>query len=298
MEQSAERWARWRAARERFAVAERGPLALEGTYWVTVPQQAFPGVPGRWSPPRGVRGLLLDADAGVLDAGVLQAGGPAAGGLRSGAPAASAEQARLVPVTAETDEGPLRFADGRLATVIAGETASLDGGFALRVWNPASAAIGGFGRISAFDYDPAWVVEARVESPERTTAEIGHVRDGDRLRTEPVPAEMVFERDGAEHRLLALAEPPGLLVVFADATTGSESYGVGRFLMLQPRRDGTVTLDFNRAYLPPCAFSMGYNCPVPPRQNRLPLRIEAGERQVLAAGGTVLSPAAVPGWCA
>jgi uncharacterized protein (DUF1684 family) len=64
---------------------------------------------------------------------------------------------------------------------------------------------------------------------------------------------------------------------FTDATTGKETYGVGRYLDAEPRPDGLYVLDFNRCYNPACAYSEHYNCPIPPRANRLKVAIRAGE---------------------
>ena len=64
---------------------------------------------------------------------------------------------------------------------------------------------------------------------------------------------------------------------FTDATTGKETYGVGRYLEAEPRPDGRYVLDFNRCYNPACAYSEHYNCPIPPRANRLKVAIRAGE---------------------
>ncbi|HEX9508398.1 MAG TPA: DUF1684 domain-containing protein, partial [Myxococcales bacterium] len=66
---------------------------------------------------------------------------------------------------------------------------------------------------------------------------------------------------------------------FGDATNRTETYGAGRFLYADMPRDGKVILDFNQAYNPPCAFSTFATCPLPPRQNRLPVRVEAGEKR-------------------
>jgi uncharacterized protein (DUF1684 family) len=63
---------------------------------------------------------------------------------------------------------------------------------------------------------------------------------------------------------------------------------VGRFLFVAPNADGTITLDFNRAVLPPCAFSYAFNCPLPPKQNRFPFAIEAGEKLPLTKDGSPL----------
>jgi uncharacterized protein (DUF1684 family) len=69
-----------------------------------------------------------------------------------------------------------------------------------------------------------------------------------------------------------------LFVPFTDATSGSETYGAGRYLDLEPEDDGTWTLDFNLAYHPSCVYDAKYSCPLTPAENRLPIRIEAGER--------------------
>ncbi|HET9951610.1 MAG TPA: DUF1684 domain-containing protein [Candidatus Eisenbacteria bacterium] len=66
-------------------------------------------------------------------------------------------------------------------------------------------------------------------------------------------------------------------LLFTDATTGKESYGVGRYLNAVALKDGRYALDFNYCYNPACAYSDDYNCPIPPRANRLPVAIRAGE---------------------
>ena len=73
-------------------------------------------------------------------------------------------------------------------------------------------------------------------------------------------------------------ELPSLFVPFLDATSGHETYGAGRYLDLEPDDDGTYTLDFNLAYHPSCVYDFRFSCPLTPAENRLPVRIEAGER--------------------
>jgi len=67
-------------------------------------------------------------------------------------------------------------------------------------------------------------------------------------------------------------------VPFIDRTSGTETYGAGRYLDLEPEADGTYWLDFNLAYHPSCVHDPKYSCPLTPAENRLPIRIEAGER--------------------
>lgn len=69
-----------------------------------------------------------------------------------------------------------------------------------------------------------------------------------------------------------------LFVPFRDATSGHETYGAGRYLDLEREDDGTYTLDFNVAYNPWCAYAPQFSCPLPPPENWLPFRVEAGEQ--------------------
>jgi hypothetical protein len=91
-----------------------------------------------------------------------------------------------------------------------------------------------------------------------------------------------FERDGASHPLTGYRFADGgsesVFVPFLDQTSGSESYGAGRYLDLYPEDDGTYALDFNLAYHPSCVYDPKFSCPLTPAENRLPIRIEAGER--------------------
>ena len=91
-----------------------------------------------------------------------------------------------------------------------------------------------------------------------------------------------FELEG-ERRLTAYelegAHSDGrLFLPFLDATSGSETYGAGRYLDLEPDEDGTYAIDFNLAYHPSCVYASHFSCPLTPAENRLPVRIEAGER--------------------
>lgn len=84
--------------------------------------------------------------------------------------------------------------------------------------------------------------------------------------------------DGEELRMTAVDSGGRLWFIFRDLTSGSETYPAARFLYADaPDADGRTTVDFNRAYNPPCAFNPHTTCPLPPRENRLPVRVEAGE---------------------
>jgi len=107
-----------------------------------------------------------------------------------------------------------------------------------------------------------------------------------KLRDMTVAGQLVFEVDGREHRLNGYRrhghehdEEEQLFVPFQDATSGRETYGAGRYLDLPPAEDdGIYDLDFNFAYNPSCAYSPVYDCPYPPKGNRLNIRVDAGEK--------------------
>jgi hypothetical protein len=110
----------------------------------------------------------------------------------------------------------------------------------------------------------------------------------DRLRPARRAGTLSFEVDGQPLRLTAYelegAHSDGnVFVPFLDATSGHETYGAGRYLDLEPDEDGTYAIDFNLAYHPSCVYSPRFSCPLTPAENRLPVRIEAGER--LPEGG-------------
>jgi uncharacterized protein (DUF1684 family) len=69
-----------------------------------------------------------------------------------------------------------------------------------------------------------------------------------------------------------------LWFIFRDLTSGSETYPAARFLYTPRPVDGKVSVDFNKAENPPCAFNPYATCPLPPEENRLQVRVEAGEK--------------------
>jgi uncharacterized protein len=88
-----------------------------------------------------------------------------------------------------------------------------------------------------------------------------------------------FTLDRQTLRLRAMTTRPNrLYFIFRDGTSGKETYETARFLYADLRNDGTTTLDFNEAYNPPCAFNPFTTCPLPPVENRLKVRIPAGEK--------------------
>jgi uncharacterized protein len=159
----------------------------------------------------------------------------------------------------------------------------------VRVRDTAAPTLQAFSGVDSYPVDASWRVQARLEpAPPDATIEIGDVIGS--VSSDTTPGSVAFERDGVTWRLAALEgeEDGSLWLIFGDATNGTETYGAGRFLYTEPLADdGSVIVDFNLAYNPPCVFSPYATCPLPPPQNKLALRIEAGEKAWHAPGGGV-----------
>ena len=262
-------FATYHERRELAVVQPKGSLALVNTQWVDSEQTIW-GVPGVWAPlPEGESGLRVTASASddIRVDGVRVDGSAV--------------------VRGKNDPNPseIAFRDTVTGFVIASEA----GAYALRVWDANSEAIQEFGSIDVFPYNPEWIVTALwTEIPGGMTVGFEHLKDDGSTRDEVVPGSITFSKDRVDYELAAFKAGRALQLVFADGTSGVSTYSVGRFLFLAPNPDGTITLDFNRAILPPCAFSYSFNCPLPPKQNRFVVPIEAGEKNVLKKDGSLL----------
>ncbi|WP_331716770.1 DUF1684 domain-containing protein [Stenotrophomonas sp. MMGLT7] len=150
---------------------------------------------------------------------------------------------------------------------------------ALRLKHADAPSRTGFTGLDYWPLDESWRIKARfVPNAAGKTLPIVDIVG---ITTEMANAGAVeFERDGHAWRLQAIGEPgQELFVIFADRTSGHGSYPAGRYIDLPaPDANGEVTIDFNRAYNPPCAFTPFATCPLPPPENRLDLRVDAGEK--------------------
>ena len=142
-----------------------------------------------------------------------------------------------------------------------------------------------FKGIDYYPADPKWRVEGTFvpyDAPKKV--EIPTVLGT--TDTMEAPGLVKLTIDGTEVSLEPVVEDPdkpSLWFIFKDQTSNKETYGGGRFLYSEMPKDGKVVVDFNQAYNPPCAFTPYATCPLPPKQNWLPVRVEAGEK--VFAGG-------------
>lgn len=154
-----------------------------------------------------------------------------------------------------------------------------NGAHYLRVKDRESLVRTGFTGIERFPVDKAWRVEARLmpyDEPHMISVPnaLGHATE------ESCFGRLIFEIGGKTQTLLPTGDPAeGLFIVFADRSSGVDTYGAGRFLSTDPPdAQGRVILDFNKATNPPCAFTDFATCPRPPQGNTLDVYVEAGEK--------------------
>ena len=133
-----------------------------------------------------------------------------------------------------------------------------------------------FTGLKYFPINEAYRVEARFVpyNPPKKIPVLNVLGD---TSEEPSPGYVEFKLNGGDCRLDPIEEDGLLFFIFKDLTSGKETYPPGRFLYADPPKSGKVILDFNKAYNPPCAFTPYATCPLPPAENHLPVRVEAGE---------------------
>lgn len=151
----------------------------------------------------------------------------------------------------------------------------------IRLWDSNSEGIQAFETIDVYPFDPAWTFEATfTPHAEMRPVPFEYVRETPETRNLAVPGEIKVAIGGVEYALDAFDDDDTLLLVFADPTNRTETYPAGRFLFVDTEEEtDRVVIDFNRAFVPPCGFSLAYNCPLPPPQNRLQVPVYAGEKK-------------------
>ena len=171
---------------------------------------------------------------------------------------------------------PPRFTAGNLLL----EVTTLNGENALRVRDTASDGPEQLAPLEYFPFDPSWRIVAdwvALASPQKLTVDTSKSIPTDVEATH----KAVFSRDGQTFELIAThGTPEAPQFVIRDLTSRDSTYPASRFVYGESVTDGTIVLDFNKAINPPCAFTEHAVCPLPPPENVMPVRIEAGEKRL------------------
>lgn len=262
---------KWHTERAASLTREDGWLSLVGLFWlkegenrfgsdpsndIRLPQGKAPGFAGSLKVDKGVVTLAAQPQSGITSAG---------------------QPVHSLVLKSDAEEEPTVLNLDTLSFYLIKRKDQLG----LRVKDKKHPAIAGFAGLDYFPTDTKWLIASKFEpyNPPKMipiTNVLGMVED------QPSPGRLVFDVGGKTFSLDAIAEQgtKELFVIFKDETSGKETYGAGRYLYADPAdAQGIVQLDFNKAYNPPCAFTDFATCPLPPTQNRLALRVEAGEKQ-------------------
>lgn len=147
---------------------------------------------------------------------------------------------------------------------------------AIRERDSRSPALASFKGLALYPFNPQLRLEARwLPYPKPVTRRIVNVAGT--VDEYQAPGQAGFQLAGRTLRLEPVIEEDHLFYVFKDLTAGKATYPAGRFMELPFPKNGVAIVDFNRAYNPPCAFTPYATCPLPLKQNHLPVAIEAGE---------------------
>jgi uncharacterized protein len=261
---------KWRDAREARLKADGGWLTLAGLFWLNQGPNRF------GTDPAG--DIVLPAGSAPAEAGVFELNGeqvtmalqPGVNGRIAGRPVSGA-----VAMRPDTSGSPdvLEMGTLSLHVIKRGDR------YGIRVKDTESAARKSFTGLKWFDVREEYRVEARwVPYPQPKLVKVPNVLGQMEPMASPGYAE--FTLNGKTVRLDGVLEDPAdeqLFFILRDQTSGKETYGAGRFLYADLPKGGKIVLDFNEAYNPPCAFTPYATCPLPPPQNWLPVRVEAGE---------------------
>jgi uncharacterized protein (DUF1684 family) len=258
----------WREGREQGLKTDDGWLTVAGLFWLK------PGANTAGSDPAA--DIVLPEGRAPASLGVFTFEHPkvtfrAAPGVHvliNGKPAPSAELAS----DASGHPDLIRIGDFTMFVIERG------GRYAIRLKDVNSAYRRAFTGLRWYPVKPEYRVTAKwnpFDHPRRIA--IPNVLG--QTEFEPSTGYASFQLHGHEYQLEPIVEGNQLFFIFRDGTSGKTTYGAGRFLYANTPREGKLVLDFNKAYNPPCAFTPYATCPLPPKQNRLSVKIEAGELQ-------------------
>jgi uncharacterized protein (DUF1684 family) len=260
----------WRADREARLKADGGWLTLAGLFWLNEGPSRFGTDPaGEIVLPEGsapAKAGVFDLRAGRVTVALL----PGASGRVGGKPVSGPTEMRP-----DTSGSPDVLEMGTLSMNVIAR----GGRLAVRLKDKNSPIRKGFTGLKWFEVQEGYRVEARfVSYPQPKPVKVPNVLG--QTESMPSPGYAEFTLGGATVRLDGVMEDPHaeqLFFILRDQTSGKETYGAGRFLYTDLPKAGKVVLDFNKAYNPPCAFTPYATCPLPPPQNWMPVRVEAGE---------------------
>ncbi len=259
---------KWRLEREAGLKRPEGWLSLVGLHWLNEGPNVIGTEEGS--------DVRLPAGSAAPKVGVLQRSGgnvglaiePGVAATVDGKPFSAGD------LRTDADGGPSKVALGRLSFTVIKRGAR----YGVRLWDAEAKTRTGFKGLHWFPVNEEFRVKAKFtpHNPPRTMGIVNVLGDVEQTAN---PGTLTFTVSGKEATLEALAGGDELFLIFRDLSSGDSTYGAGRFLYADKPVNGETTLDFNKAYNPPCAFTDFATCPLPPPSNHLKVKIEAGEKK-------------------
>jgi|ERR1700722_12681298 len=265
----------WRQQRFASLTSDTGWLTLAGLFWLNPGGNSFGSGSGN---DLVLNNSALADTAGSFD---LEGGTVTFSAQPDGGVTLNGQQFDSVTLSSDANGDPTTLASGPLRFFVIERAGKL----AVRVRDLNSPRRLEFRGLEYFPISADWAISARfVPYPPGKRIRIINILGME--EDDVSPGAVVFSRNGRTFRLDTVLEGPNetqLFIMFADATSGQQTYGGGRFLYIARPTGNTVLVDFNKAFNPPCALNDFATCPLPPPQNRLQLRVSAGE--LTYAGG-------------
>jgi uncharacterized protein (DUF1684 family) len=262
----AEEMSQWDSARVKYLKAETGWLNLAGLFWlqdgkntfgtapgnnIVFPKGSVPDFAGSFEVKDGMVKMILDPATNIKVRGQ--------------------RYTSAVVFHPDSSSQPVVSSGNYRWNIIKRENK-----FAIRLRNLDHPALSSFKGIERFPIDPSWKIVAKLEKGSSTMSFKNVL--GQTI-TQESPGRLVFNVNDQRFSLDALWEGEQLYIIFGDETTGASTYPSGRYLYAaKPDSNGNTVLDFNKSINPPCAFTEFATCPIPPKQNWLPIAINAGEK--------------------
>ncbi len=269
----------WRAGRVQRLTKHDGWLSLVGMHWIEIGNTRVGS-----GADNGTRLAVGPAHVGVVK---LDKDGSVQFSPEVGADVTINGQPATASTALATDADPLQETtvvgfnrgDASFIVIKRGDR------HALRVRDALAPTRTGFPGIDYFPIDPGFRFKAGFTAhPPGSKIDIVNILG--MVEKMDNPGTVTFEKDGKTYTLEAVDEGDHqLFLIYADRTSGHQSYAAARFLYADwPDAAGFTTVDFNKGYNPPCAFTAYSTCPMPPLQNRLDLAVTAGEKKPLKPG--------------
>jgi hypothetical protein len=258
----------WHKKRIERLKTENGWLNLVGLYWLKEGENTFGSAPDN--------NIVFPENAPAHIGTLILDNGKVSAKINSDVEVITDSQAvNDIELKDDLSANPTVLKNGSLRWYIINR----NGKYGIRLRDLNAPLVKEFKGIDTYPVDEKWKVDARfIPYPSPKVIEIPNIIGS--VEKDTVKGRLEFNLEGKKYTLDPVSEGNEFFIIFADETNGEETYGAGRFLYTEkPDSLGIVEMDFNKAYNPPCTFTRFATCPLPPKQNYLHLKIEAGEKK-------------------